>query len=751
MNFLISIMRVNKCVIFTILLCIVSLHFKSFSQTSKGISVVSPNNEVDTKYRMLVIGISNYKNIPSLQFAHKDAQLFYDYMRKAYKDKLNDKNTKLLLNEEATASNIFSQGFDWLIQESEPGETIIIYFSGHGDVENSTMNKHGFLLAYDSPRSVYMAGGTIAVDFLQSYIQTLVEKKNAKIILIADACRSGKLAGGASGATTTSAALQQQWENVIKIMSSQPGEVSFEGQQWNSGGGVFTYYLVKGMLGQSDRNKDSKVSIYELDNYLYENVSTDTKNSQTPTILGNKSDIFAFVNSDLVAYFNFLDNNSEKNGELAMTNSRGMEDEIKNPLLKEKYTKFNQCIVDGLLVQSDSLSKDSVAYDYFLEISRLDNEGFWTRNSKRKLVGALQNKYITFINRIIEDGKISSLFNNSSEKQIVENEISLAYKLMDVDFPNYKSVLTAYTILSAFNSEFETKQLGYLSYMPIIDSCISLSPQNSLLYYIKGKLFGLINNLDSANIYFDYAILYSPTFVSPLISKSEIEFSKNKFESVINCLNSAKIENKSIGSYQRWHKLYIKSLMKLNKQSELKNFMDTIEVKNDKNQLTSNRLIGFASFFKWYRTEIDSSKKDSYLFKENELLFLAKKKEFDLNNTFLNLNKPNTIDSLNSKVIFYNLLIDYYFDQNQDSSKYYYSKLIDTQNIICKLDPSVVNYLDLLGSYIGVKNIDESINVLEKMINLGFKNFDILENSDGTENLINDKRYKKIKKKAFLK
>lgn len=106
---------------------------------------------------------------------------------------------------------------------------------------------------------------------------------------------------------------------------------------------------------------------------------------------------------------------------------------------------------------------------------------------------------------------------------------------------------------------------------------------------------------------------------------------------------------------------------------------------------------------------------------------------------------------MHNKIRFYNQLIDYYYDCNKDSSEFYFSKLISTQNSLCQIDPSIVNYLELLGSYLGIGNIDESIKILEKMVELGFKNFDILDNSEGTELLINDKRYKKIKKKALTK
>jgi len=88
------------------------------------------------------------------------------------------------------------------------------------------------LLAVDAPAASYMSGGTIGIGYLQDYLETLVQQNKAKVLLVTDACRSGKLAGGMEGAKQTTTALQAQWASIIKILSSQSGELSYESQKW---------------------------------------------------------------------------------------------------------------------------------------------------------------------------------------------------------------------------------------------------------------------------------------------------------------------------------------------------------------------------------------------------------------------------------------------------------------------------------------------------------------------------------------
>ena len=48
----------------------------------------------------------------------------------------------------------------------------------------------------------------------------------------------------------------------------------------------FSYYLIKGLEGLADTNRDKKISIQELFNYVGDNVRKFTENRQSPTLTG---------------------------------------------------------------------------------------------------------------------------------------------------------------------------------------------------------------------------------------------------------------------------------------------------------------------------------------------------------------------------------------------------------------------------------------------------------------------------------
>ena len=133
-----------------------------------------------------------------------------------------------------------------IAKASNPGDNLLFYFSGHGDVETITQFNNGYLLAYDTYNNNYIAGA-LPISFLKELFVTLLNK-NVKVLLVTDACRSGKLAGGMKGAEFAASAISNMWKNEIKILSSQPGQLSFEGTKWGNGRGVFSYYLVKGLI-----------------------------------------------------------------------------------------------------------------------------------------------------------------------------------------------------------------------------------------------------------------------------------------------------------------------------------------------------------------------------------------------------------------------------------------------------------------------------------------------------------------------
>lgn len=190
----------------------------------------------------VVIGISDYQDpgIPDLRFADKDAEAFANYLRSKAGGELDDDHLKMLINKEATVAQ-FAISLDWLLEVVKENDQVIIYFSGHGDVEKKTVTQPGYLLCWDAPARLYLAGGSIALPMFQDIITTLSTQNKAKVVIITDACRSGKLAGSSvGGSQITGSNLAKQFANEIKILSCQPDEYSIEGEQWGGGRGAFS-------------------------------------------------------------------------------------------------------------------------------------------------------------------------------------------------------------------------------------------------------------------------------------------------------------------------------------------------------------------------------------------------------------------------------------------------------------------------------------------------------------------------------
>ncbi|MCC7464632.1 MAG: caspase family protein, partial [Saprospiraceae bacterium] len=162
--------------------------------------------------RAVIIGISNYSQVSKLRFAHRDAEAFAQFLRSPAGGSVSEDNIRLLTEEKATQAQIGS-ALSWLIAESQPNDRAIIYFSGHGDVETAVADL-GYLLAYDAGKTTYMSGGAIPIFMLQTVISALSVGKQVQVMLIADACRSGNLAGTeVGGGKTTSLALSKQFAN----------------------------------------------------------------------------------------------------------------------------------------------------------------------------------------------------------------------------------------------------------------------------------------------------------------------------------------------------------------------------------------------------------------------------------------------------------------------------------------------------------------------------------------------------------
>ena len=79
--------------------------------------------------------------------------------------------------------------------------------------------------------------------------------------------------------------LLYQQEGRAVITSSDVNEKSHESKKWGNGHGVFTYYVLEGLKGRADSNRDRFVSVGELFRYVRQQVRLDTNFVQNPRML----------------------------------------------------------------------------------------------------------------------------------------------------------------------------------------------------------------------------------------------------------------------------------------------------------------------------------------------------------------------------------------------------------------------------------------------------------------------------------
>lgn len=264
------------------------------------------NQNMYAKTYAVVIGISQYENvgIKTLNFAHKDAEAFASFLKSKNGGNVPDSNIIFLKNEDATFASIYN-AMDWLLEVCKPNDLVYFYFSGHGDMENNTIFKLGFLISYNTPPNNYI-NNAVRIEDLNYYANTLSVKTKAKVILITDACHSGNInINNFGNQVLLNKQLETIQNNEIRLASCKVDEVSVEDAKWGGGRGVFSYYLINGLNGKADKTQDGKITLKELNTYLQNTMQNDLllkekKHIQTPVVAGIDTTTMSFIDKNLV-------------------------------------------------------------------------------------------------------------------------------------------------------------------------------------------------------------------------------------------------------------------------------------------------------------------------------------------------------------------------------------------------------------------------------------------------------------------
>ena len=252
---------------------------------------VTSDDIYDNSYALL-IGIDKYKNVPSLDYAVKDAEDIQSML--VHKFHFQKDNIILLANEKATKATII-QEFSNITKKAGINDRILIFFAGHGTTEDLPGGgEMGYLMPVNGNEAdLYVSA--IKMD----EIKTISLRSQAKHILyLVDACFSGVAAVGSRGLTISEA--PNYIEKITRDKSRQiisaggRDEKVVEKAEW--GHSAFTKNLLSGLRdSKADTDQDGIITAQELGLYLKRKVTADSGNEQTPQIRNLTTDEGEFI------------------------------------------------------------------------------------------------------------------------------------------------------------------------------------------------------------------------------------------------------------------------------------------------------------------------------------------------------------------------------------------------------------------------------------------------------------------------
>jgi uncharacterized caspase-like protein len=243
----------------------------------------------DTNKYGLVIGIENYSNLPKVNYAIRDAQMFKAYLIR--KVGVPEQNIMVLLDNKATKGDLEGMLTNYLPKNLPKSATLYIYYSGHGFATQDT--KDAYLVTYEgNPKYITTTGYK-----LDRFYKDVDALDIRQAIVFLDSCFSGAVSN-----TTQNIMIDptkfvlfevdvedniSSLKKVVSLNSSTGAQVSLPYDEKKHS--LFSYFLFKGMCGTADSNGDNEVTLHELYTYTKANVDIMSRrikgNPQTPVII----------------------------------------------------------------------------------------------------------------------------------------------------------------------------------------------------------------------------------------------------------------------------------------------------------------------------------------------------------------------------------------------------------------------------------------------------------------------------------
>jgi len=227
---------------------------------TRGHGTASPPEPTEIRARYaLLIGVRDYENAAYRSLPHTVHDVIE--LEKALSEA--GYTTRVLHSDQPDVNLKPTRNHIWdslenLAGQTGPGDLLLVYFGGHGDLREEA----AYLVPCDGGKfSLHRT----AVD-LDDFKQTLAAAGAQAKVLILDACHSGigRDAAGMDEAFARHVYLEAT--GTATLASCRKGEVAYEHHE--SSHGAFTHYLLAGLRGAAIQERSGFVSFNGLSNYV---------------------------------------------------------------------------------------------------------------------------------------------------------------------------------------------------------------------------------------------------------------------------------------------------------------------------------------------------------------------------------------------------------------------------------------------------------------------------------------------------
>ncbi len=527
--------RPNKEVFTRILVCVLvvfCLQYNAFSQVKKSKpevetyvpEVFPPDEAIDTNAtaHALIIGISQYKNIPEAEDAAEDAILFRNYLIHDRRNPVKEENVSLILDSNATNEKIMEE-YNRLSEQCQPGDEFIFYFAGQ--IDGEIRYKDAFLLAYNCEKNNYKKSDAVSISDLSAYIGAMTAN-GVHVMVITDGRRSDDLYGGKNGSIYAMTMLGHSFNKATKLLSCSPNEISYVRTYPDAQHGAFTYYLIQGFQGLADKDSDGKVTVGEFASYIYDNVPPETEDKQHPVIEGPQKRALAYV--DTSSKRKLLDMQWKGFG------SEGpmwLNDSIIDRQSSKVYADFLKYIKKKQFTQPDKYN----AYNRYLCVrDSLKNKplaNYLQHVLMNEVEITAQGVLDKFIKGQTYKYSNTQLLNDFKE---ASSGLNMELKMLDKNYYKYRYIKSATLFFNAYvlylsgeNDQITTQILSLLY-------ANFLTPKSPYIKHALGLFYDKIKNRHNAVLYQKAAIDLAPDWVYPYNELGNVYYHMHQYDKAAN-------------------------------------------------------------------------------------------------------------------------------------------------------------------------------------------------------------------------